>query len=154
VPRQAPAIADELHPGQLHAPWSDKHCAHVVIVGVPMHVGAAWKRCGAGGMISARFGQQSWPEHWLLSVQVLGQLAAQSPWQQMGVDDVERQSADVVHALGQAVIDGLTHTPETPSAGSSLGAEVQQTSPFAVLQSVSAEHWVGQSLAAVQMGVL
>lgn len=41
------------HPGQLQLPRSDTHWAHVVAVGVPMHVGATLKSCGGGGNRSA-----------------------------------------------------------------------------------------------------
>jgi hypothetical protein len=130
------------------------HCAQDVAVGVPAQVRVASKTTGGGGKSCTGDLQQISPLQSLLWVQVLGQLAAQSPWQQIGVVDDPLQSADDIHSLGHAVIDGLRHTPCEPSPGSSTDAEVQQASPFAVLQSASLEQPVGQSLAAVQMGVL
>jgi hypothetical protein len=98
--------------------------------------------------------QQICPGQSLLWPQLLGQLAAQSPWQQIGVVAELLQSAEDVHCLGHAVIDGLRHTPCKARPGSRTAADVQQASPLAVLQSASVEHPVGHSLAAVQMEVL
>jgi hypothetical protein len=154
VPTQAPVPPSALQPGQLQEPVSDMHCAQDVSVGVPVQVRVASKTRGAGGKSCAGDLQQICPLQSLLWLQLLGQLAAQSPWQQMGDVVDPLQSAEDAHCLGHAVMDGLRHTPWTARPGSSTAAEEQQASPLAVSQSASVEHPVGQSLAAVQMGVL
>jgi hypothetical protein len=135
-------------------PLSDRHCAQDVAVGVPVQVRVASKTTGGGGKSCAGDLQQICPSQSLLVLQVLGQLAAQSPWQQIGVVIDPLQSAEDAHCLGHARIDGLRHTPGEARPGSSTAADVQHASPLAVSQSVSVEHPVGQSLAAVQMGVV
>jgi hypothetical protein len=137
----------------LQAVFWDMHCAHVAAVGVPLQVRVASKTTGAGGRSCEGALQQICPLQSLLLVQVLGQFAAQRPLQQIGVPDDPAQSAEDEHCFGHAVIEGLRHTPVVARPGSSTAAEVQQASPLAVLQSESEEHPVGQSLAAVHMGV-
>jgi hypothetical protein len=137
----------------LQALFWDMHCAHDVAVGVPVQVRVASKTTGAGGRSCEGALQQICPLQSLLLVQLLGQLAAQSPWQQIGVADDPAQSAEDAHCFGHAVIEGFRQTPVVARPGSSRAAEVQQASPLAVLQSASVEQPVGQSLAAVQMGV-
>jgi hypothetical protein len=129
------------------------HCVQDVAVGVPAHTRVASKTTGAGGKSCAGDLQQISPLQSLLWVQLLGQLAAQRPLQQIGVVVDPLQSAEDEHCLGHAVIEGLRHTPRDARPGSSTEAEVQQASPLAVSQSASLEHPVGQSLAAVQIGV-
>jgi hypothetical protein len=119
-----------------------------------VQVGATWKSRGAGGSSWEAALQQIWPLQSLLWVQLFGHVAAQTPWQQMGVVADPLQSEDVEHCLGHVEKAGLRHTPLVARSGSRAGAEVQQISPFAVLQSESPEHPVGHLLAAVQMWVL
>jgi hypothetical protein len=98
--------------------------------------------------------QQIWPVQSLLCSQLLGQVAEQNPLQQMGEVLDPAQSRDVLHAFGHVVVVGFRQMPLGARSGSSLPAAVQQISPPAVLQSVSAEQPVGQSSACVQIGVL
>jgi hypothetical protein len=97
--------------------------------------------------------QQTWRGQSVSCVQTLGQLAAQTPRQQSGVDGAPWQSSDDVHDRGHVPFDELTHTPSVDSDGSIVDADVQQYSPFIVLQSESAVHPVGHSFSAVQIGV-
>lgn len=125
----------------------------MVADGVPLHLGGAVNRRGAGGSSRAGDLQQISRGHSLSCLQTVGQLAAQMPRQQSGVEEAPMQSSEDVHVRGHAVFDGLRHKPSVVSAGSTVDAEVQQISPSVVLQSESAEHPVGHSPGVVQIGV-
>ncbi len=97
---------------------------------------------------------RSWPTVQSLSeLHLCGQLAAQTPPQQMGDDAVPAQSESVVHAVGQAVACRQSDCAPAASEASSLPALAQQTSPAAVSHCELLVHVAGQSLAGVQMGV-
>jgi hypothetical protein len=151
VPWHVPVPASVPQPG--HAQPLDWHSAHVVKSAVPVQA-ATWKSAGAGGRSDAGDLQQICPVQSLLCSQLLAQVAAQSPLQQIGDVSEPAQSEDVVHALGQVADDGLRQMPLVLRFGSRLLAEVQQISPPAVLQSVSPLHPVGHSFAGVQSGCL
>jgi hypothetical protein len=131
--------------------------AHVVAYGVPLHVPVGGippsdeavpeNNVGGFGVMAAIDGQQIWPGQSLPLVQLFAQLDAQRPPQQ--TDPLE-QSESTMHFFGQ--LAEAMHTPLTASPGSAFGAVVQQSSPFVVLQSVSAVHDDGHSLVGVQMG--
>jgi hypothetical protein len=151
VPWHVPVPASVPQPG--HAQPLDWHSAHVVKSAVPVQA-ETWKSAGAGGRSVAGDLQQICPVQSLLCSQLLAQVAAQSPLQQIGDVREPAQSEDVVHALGQVVDDGLRQMPLVLRFGSRLVAEVQQISPPAVLQSVSALQPVGHSFAGVQIDCL
>jgi hypothetical protein len=142
-----------VHPAQLQEELEARHASHVAAVGVPRHRGGAVNSRGAGGCSREGDLQQTWRGQSLFCVQTLGQLAAQIPPQQSGVFVAPMQSSDDVHERGHVAFDGLRHTPSVVSAGSTVDADVQQISPVNVLQSESAEHPLGHSFCAVQIGV-
>ncbi len=148
-----PSAGSALHPGQPQAGLCKRQSWHVAADGVPVHLGGALNSRGAGGSSRAGDLQQISRGQSLSCVQTLRQLAEQIPRQQSGVEESPVQSSDDVHVRGHVVFDGLRHTPSVESAGSTVDAEVQQISPLLVLQSESAEHPVGHSLCAVQIGV-
>jgi hypothetical protein len=152
-PMQAPVPASTPHPGQLQLPLNETHWAQVVAVGVPVHVGATLKSSGAGGNRSAGDLQQICPVQSLLSLHTLGHVAEQWPAQQIGAWPLPLQSVSCWHARGQASNAGFKQTPDALRFGSSAFADVQQISPFIVLQSVSPAQPFGHSEAAVQRGV-
>lgn len=82
-----------------------------------------------------------------------GHVAEQWPPQQIGVCPLPLQSVSAWHAFGHGWNAGFKQTPDVLRFGSIVLAEVQQISPFIVLQSVSPAHPFGHSEAAVQMGV-
>jgi hypothetical protein len=99
--------------------------------------------------------QQICPSQSLLWLHDFGHEELQMPSQQMGF--AASQSVDWLHTFGQKlapscpVYVGFRHRPGTLRLGSSLPTDVQQTSPFVVLQSLLDEHDFGHTFAAVQM---
>ena len=113
-----------------------------------------WKSAGAGGRSDAGDLQQICPVQSLLCSQLFGQVAEQTPLQQIGDVAEPEQSEDVVHAFGHVADDGLRQMPLVLRFGSTALAEVQQISPAAVSQFASDVQPVGHSFACVQSGVL
>lgn len=132
--------------------------AHVPAYGVPEQVPVgvtppsdAWavpeNSVGGFGVMASIDGQQIWPGQSLPVLQVFWQLVAHRPLQHTLPLE---QSESTMQVFGQ--VDDVMQTPLTARPGSAFAAVVQQTSPPAVLQSVSAAHDEGHSLVGVQMG--
>ena len=130
--------------------------AHVPAYGVPVQVvppevppsfAVPANNVGAFGVMAVIEGQQIWPGQSLPLVQVFWQLDAQRPLQHTVPLE---QSESTMHDLGQ--LADCMHTPLTASPGSAVAAVLQQASPPAVLQSVSAVQDDGHSLVGVQIG--
>jgi len=79
-----------------------------------------------------------------LVLQVFAQVVEQTPSQQISFWAV-LQSVDCAQVFGQAAYAGLRQRPVAVMCGSTMGMEVQQTSPLPVLQSVLALQGFGQS---------
>jgi hypothetical protein len=116
-----------------------------------------WNFSGAPGASDAGDLQQICPVQSELSLQLLGQLAAQTPWQQMAAVNEPLQSDDVVHDLGHWVIapvvdvdSGLRQMPLL-RLGSIRFAVVQQSAPDVVSQSLEVAQALGHWSAVVQM---
>jgi hypothetical protein len=94
--------------------------------------------------------QQICPEQSLLSRQVLGHVAWQTPSQHK-LPPV--QSLDWVHAFGQGSYSGFRHKPATSALrfGSLFRAVVQHTSLFVVSHSVEVEQALGHCQGGRQM---
>jgi hypothetical protein len=122
-------------------------------MGVPEQRGT-WNDLGATGSVPADRQQIRFCplEQSLSCMQVLAQVAAQVPLQQIGVALVVAQSADEVHAVGHGVSEGVRQSPGAARFGSRACVVVQQASPLEALQPTSEKHEIGQSPGAVQMG--
>jgi hypothetical protein len=130
------------------------HCAHEVYVGVPEQLGAALKTCGgAPRLVEVGSLQQICALQSLLCWHCFAQVAAQSPLQQSGAEG-ESQLADESHCFGHGSAAGFKQRPVALRLGSSLPTEVQQISPWRLLQSPSAVQDFGHLLAGVQMPLL
>ncbi len=114
-----------------------------------------WNSVGGGGKrLVVPQQMRAWPEVQSLSeLHFLGQLIAQTPPQQMAPAVDEAQSESVAHDFGQSVAWRQSDCAEAARVGSILPALAQQTSPPAVSHCALVVHAVGQSLAAVQIGV-
>jgi hypothetical protein len=128
----------------------------VVMVGFCTQAGT-WNFSGGPGASDAGDLQQIWPVQSVLSLQLFGQLAAQTPWQQMAAVVDRLQSDDVVHAFGHWVIApaelvavGLRQMPLL-RLGSMRLAVVQQRAPDVVSQSFDDWQGLGHWSAVVQM---
>ena len=120
-------------------------------MGVPEHIGDTLNSCGGSGKPDRSTLQQILPLQSLSLTQSLAHESAHTPSQQSCL--VALQSADVVHDFGQASTAGLRQMPLAFRFGSMVFADVQQTSPDVVSQSLDAAHAFGQRLAGVQIGV-
>jgi len=146
--------ASVLQPGQLQLEAPNWHCEQVVKLGVPVQLGT-WKRVGAAGSSCAGDLQQICWSQSLLTWHDFGQVGEQKPSQQMLAPLVcAAQSEEDAQAFGHTWAVGFRQSPFELRFFSSAPADRQQISPDAVLQSESAAHPVGQSLAAVQMEVV
>jgi hypothetical protein len=132
-------------------PTAFPHCWHVVYVGVPEHVGDTLNSCGGIGNEDRSSLQQIWPVQSLSWWHALAQVAEQTPLQQSW--PVVVQSADVVHAFGQASYIGFKQSPFVFRLGSIVLTDVQQTSPLVVSHVLESLQAFGQRFAAVQIGV-
>jgi hypothetical protein len=145
-----------VHPGHWVGlqPFLLPHVVQSVAVSVPMHVGPVVKMCG-GDWPSLLVAQQIWLSQSLSELHALAHVSWQTPMQQSF--PIWAQSDDVVHVLGQGFEFGLAvgfrHNPLTFRLGSTVGADVQQTSPEVVSQSLLDPHIFGHWLACVQNGV-
>jgi hypothetical protein len=139
-----------VQPGQRLA-HDEPHDAHVR-AGVPWHDGDTLNSCGGIGKPARSTLQQICPVQSLSSLHDFGHELAHTPSQQSW--PVLLQSAEVVHAFGQGSFAGLRHRPVTLRFGSTVFADVQQTSPDVVSQSLLVPQLFGQRLAGVQIGVL
>src|SRR5579862_685898 len=146
---QEPVDVEGAQPGQLHAVCCCMQAAHVPAYGVPVHVpvpvppsvrAVPENNVGALGVMAAIDGQQICPGQSLPLAQLFWQVEAQSPLQHTLPLE---QSESTMHVFGQLV--DCMQTPPTASPGSAFAAEVQQTSPPAVLQSELPVHDDGHS---------
>jgi hypothetical protein len=150
LPTQAPLAPGVVHPGHSLEP----QLAHSeqLTIGVPVHPGVTWKVFGGSGTLKLAALQQICPVQSLLVSQVCGQVAAQSPSQQIAV--VPEHSDEVVHAVGQGWYAGFKQRPGALRVGSSFPTDAQQTSPAPVLQVLLDVQLLGHSSAGKQIGVL
>ena len=133
----------------------DWHCAHVVKVGVPEQLGDTLKMCGgAPRLVEVGSLQQILPVQSLLCWHAFGHVAEQTPSQQIGLVLLELQSEDVLHAFRHGSVAGFKQSPLATRLGSSAPTDVQQISPWLLLQSESRAHDFGHLLAGVQMPCL
>jgi hypothetical protein len=77
-----PVPAPDVQPTQREQPSELAHCAHVVKLGVPEHVGAALNWRGGGGSLRPAVRQQICPVQSSFDMHDLAQVAAQIPLQQ------------------------------------------------------------------------
>jgi hypothetical protein len=113
--------------------------------------GPVVKICVGGGRLTrADLQQICWLQSELVW-QVFAQVVEQMPSQQISLAAV-LQSVDCVQVFGQVAYAGFRQRPVALMCGSICGIEVQQISPFGVLQSLLAAQGFGQSESGTQNG--